>query len=772
MSRPDSPQTPTPGPGVVILTEGPDRPARVEGGGTTTWGLGGDDILPINGLPDSARVFAGAGHDAITGYAFFSLLDGGPGNDTIEGSAGSDLCGGTGDDLLLWRFDGWLLDPFVPGEVPVSYSGLIDGGAGDDTLRIEDFHALNQGNAYGDLTTRIEGGAGFDRLELALNAGDARFRAIEDGFEIDGVAVRGVEEFVFADATLDRAQMAARAALDARTGTEGDDYLQGTPAAEAISGLGGDDWILPGGGRDSIDGGPGHDMLSFVDRRDGPVQVQLEAVDFESYYATRYRARVATGEGDLQVSGIEGVTGTSFNDRLTGSQGANHLRGFWGNDRLEGLGGADRLDGGPGTDTASYALAAGRTTEPGVTVSLLAGRGWYGDAAGDRLSGIENLMGSSSYDTLTGDHGANALHGGFGTEGDILIGNGGDDTLTGGDFNNPDHAVNGWNDVAVFSYDREMYEITTRSSVFSYEMIVRYTGPGPGDGTDTLINIRTLRFADGDLNLLDQSGTAGDDSFYGLFARTNRREYRASDYDGAHNMHFEGGAGDDTYHAGSGIDTIDGGAGSDWVDYSGRHATVVFDLEAGYALSTFRSTLISVENAIGSDSGDVFHGSGLANRLIGNGGNDLFYGSWGGRDHYDGGSGEDMLSFARAASAVSVSLLRGTGWRGQAAQDEIRGIEHLTGSAQGDALTGDHGYNVLQGEEGDDTLMGNAGDDMLYGGAGRDLALFGYNRADYDVQTLSARAVSVEYIGAGPGDGRDVLHDIEMLRFADGDMIL
>ncbi len=53
-----------------------------------------------------------------------------------------------------------------------------------------------------------------------------------------------------------------------------------------------------------------------------------------------------------------------------------------------------------------------------------------GDAAGDTLSGFEQVMGSGFADTLTGDAGANALWGLAGN--DVLTGAGGADVLKGG----------------------------------------------------------------------------------------------------------------------------------------------------------------------------------------------------------------------------------------------------------------------------------------------------------------------------------------------------
>src|SRR3546814_20898083 len=86
---------------------------------------------------------------------------------------------------------------------------------------------------------------------------------------------------------------------------------------------------------------------------------------------------------------------------------------------LIGAAGADRLTGGAGIDTADYSAS-------GAAVSaVLGGTGSGGDAQGDVLAGIENLVGSGFGDVLVGDGAANALSGGAGD--DRLVGTGGVD---------------------------------------------------------------------------------------------------------------------------------------------------------------------------------------------------------------------------------------------------------------------------------------------------------------------------------------------------------
>ena len=68
--------------------------------------------------------------------------------------------------------------------------------------------------------------------------------------------------------------------------------------------------------------------------------------------------------------------------------------------------GADTLDGGDGIDTASYAGSASR-----VDVRLSGTVVNHGDATGDTLTNIENLIGSAHNDILVGNGQANALTG-------------------------------------------------------------------------------------------------------------------------------------------------------------------------------------------------------------------------------------------------------------------------------------------------------------------------------------------------------------------------
>jgi hypothetical protein len=148
------------------------------------------------------------------------------------------------------------------------------------------------------------------------------------------------------------------------------------------------------------------------------------------------------------TANAETISGTSADDVICAGGGNDTVKGLGGNDTLKGqdgndtlLGGVgnDTLDGGAGTDTASYSASL-----TAVTASL-ATNSSTGEGS-DSILGIEDLLGSSKADTLTGSDTDNKLTGGGGADteqgglgNDQVIGSGGADTLKGEDG---DDAVN------------------------------------------------------------------------------------------------------------------------------------------------------------------------------------------------------------------------------------------------------------------------------------------------------------------------------------------
>ena len=170
-----------------------------------------------------------------------------------------------------------------------------------------------------------------------------------------------------------------------------------------------------------------------------------------------------------------------------------------------------------------------------------------------------------------------------------------------------------------------------------------------------------------------------------------------------------------------GADTLDGGAGFDVANYSLSGAAVTVSLAVAGPQDTGGEgvdTLISIEDLVGSNSGDVLTGNAAGNQLAGLDGNDTLAGGAGndlltggvGNDSLNGGAGVDTASFS-GLTAVNVSLLiQGPQNTGQGL-DTLVDVENLTGSNGHDTLIGNGLANVLTGGGGMDTLIGGKGDD-------------------------------------------------------------
>lgn len=133
--------------------------------------------------------------------------------------------------------------------------------------------------------------------------------------------------------------------------------------------------------------------------------------------------------GDDRANRIEGAI---FDDTLIGNGGNDTLIGNDGNDLLIGGAGADEMIGGTGIDTVSYAIAA---TSVFIDLDFHGdgiGRGFRGEAQGDVLREVENVIGSDFDDILIGRaSAAHVLTGGMGN--DRLMAKGYNDTLIGGE---------------------------------------------------------------------------------------------------------------------------------------------------------------------------------------------------------------------------------------------------------------------------------------------------------------------------------------------------
>jgi Ca2+-binding RTX toxin-like protein len=126
---------------------------------------------------------------------------------------------------------------------------------------------------------------------------------------------------------------------------------------------------------------------------------------------------LSAGAGDDVLFGDDG------NDVLDGGTGNDTMHGGNGNDTFIGGPGADHFFGDAGFDTVTYAASSF-----GVTVDM-ATIGVTNDAQNDTYVGIEQIIGTSVGDILSGDANANTFRGGAGD--DFLFGQAGNDEIHG-----------------------------------------------------------------------------------------------------------------------------------------------------------------------------------------------------------------------------------------------------------------------------------------------------------------------------------------------------
>ena len=269
------------------------------------------------------------------------------------------------------------------------------------------------------------------------------------------------------------------------TGNNGSNTINGSNGDDTIYGLGGNDHLYGRGGNDTIYGGTGNDDIEGNDGND-------------TLYGEDGNDDMSGGNGNDVMSGGVGnddMFGDANDDTLTGGTGNDVMHGGTGNDTLYGEADSDTLYGDDGNDY----LHGGAGLD-----HLFGGNGadtLDGGTDDDELSGgtgNDILIGGDGNDQLSGDDDDDTLSGGSGN--DNLSGGNGNDTLTGGaGFDVIDGGAG--TDTAVYSGSLADYTIYRLGPIAG----VVHNGPGgPGsgtDGTDLLVSVERLQFADVTIDL-------------------------------------------------------------------------------------------------------------------------------------------------------------------------------------------------------------------------------------------------------------------------------
>jgi Ca2+-binding RTX toxin-like protein len=378
-----------------------------------------------------------AGNDVVTVTGTRDTLDAGAGNDSIDVGGGDDLLrGGDGDDWLYGS----------------NGQDTVYGDAGDDTL----------GGGEGNDT--LDGGAGYDRARFGPNDGNNGALTLNVSGAAWGTAsftvtdVNGQTdtlisiEAVVAEGSGLNDSFTLSPGHDKAYGSTGDDTLEGLgghdtldggPGSDNLRGGEGNDLLLGGPDRDIITAGPGVDTIDggegsdTIFLQDGPAPARGAVINLKTGTITD------DGYGNAEtVTHVENLHGTDLGDAITmrddggyvfGRAGADTIIGGNGGNYIVPGSGNDSILAGTGWDTVTYADdsndAAGPQTR-GVDVDLTAGTAIDNWGGNDKLSGVEQIEGSSLGDVIRGDAANNRLIGNAG--GDSLLGGGGNDTLDGG----------------------------------------------------------------------------------------------------------------------------------------------------------------------------------------------------------------------------------------------------------------------------------------------------------------------------------------------------
>ncbi|SLN19496.1 Hint domain-containing protein [Pseudooctadecabacter jejudonensis] len=740
-------------------------------------GIGNDTLTSIEtdaGSNDS--MFGGTGNDTITTTGgSLNLLDGGTGNDTLTSGTGDDtLLGGDdrdeiyagsndtvdggegGDDFdVLYVSDVATID-YDPNN---SENGTVTFNDGTtltftniEDVIIEDQDGTVEGTAGDDV---IDGGYTGDPDGDMVDAGDAILAGDVDDddliFGFDG------EDVINAGNGDDEAYGGADA--DSVFGGAGDDTLFGDGGNDLLEGGTGDDTVFAGTGTDQINvsedqgtdtitGGENvadNDVLNLVATGPDGVTVDMtgnEAGDFNfdsgngNGTFTEIETVTMTGnddtyDGSATTSGM-GVVAGAGDDSLLGGSGGDTLQGDAGDDTIAGAGGDDQISAGTGNDTIQVSDTDGTDTifggedadgsdidildldeagsGQGVTVTFDGDeQGTYafdGSPAGGTFDEIEQIDGTGEDDTLNA---------GADTSGVTLIGNDGDDVITGGQG---DDSLSGGADADTFVVQDNFGDDTIVGgqtgnnydtldlSGLSNPVTVTFSGPGAGTVIDTVTG-DTIVFSEIEqLILTEQSDVVdatNDDGYTYIQTLGGDDSYVGSDGDdvvdeeigtpdGQGNDTFFGGAGNDEIWAGTEDDTVFGGTGSDTLN--------------------------------GQDGNDSVFGGQGGDTLTGEDGDDLLSGGTG-NDTVTGGSGDDTIvledDFADDGAPGSETITGGE--TGETNGDTLDGSDltqdvtvTMTGDEAGTVTNGTGTATFSEIEQ----IETGSGDDTFFGGAGAD----------------------------------------------------
>ena len=723
----------------------------------------------MQGIEDSGPVRIDADTGRISRFDLAGNMIATDTTDGVEGFMGSDLA-----DTLFGAPSARLLHG-AGGDDVIRTGGTenIDGGEGDDLILIEEVDG-------GATALQVEGGGGFDRLQLD-GVGDARwFYRVESAISLTlrahkttvqgedlrnardvffSVRPRGVEEIAlgnFDDHAIYAPGGSATAVFLLQDGNDRFDGENGF--ADVDAGNGNDIGNFNSGGGGIFRGGAGDDFAVYDDA--GTDNAALMGADNDLVQIERFRGHADGGTGYDTIA-----FDVNFNARIVADLAAGTVMSFNG-------------------------LPVNNSEQVGMTLQdfevVIATE--FNDLV-DGSSQSEQILGRGGNDTLRGAGGRDKLYGGAGNdtlEGgadeDLLHGGGGNDRLDGG----------AGNDTASYAWARPGgLNGAIIADSFGAVTVNLETGTATGTfGSDVLISIENVIGTGADDRLIGDaqnnmlSGGAGQDSLEGgggddiLITGTGDDTVAA-------------GAGDDTVVVGLGVKSLDGGTGFDTLDFGTASGSVDLNLVTGSYIATLTDRIPRWAD-LDPDGDGVTESDGTEARIFADVSLtplDVFEANPSQSNSADDvtrilPSLEDssfaafQIALAEVAVPASGSFAGFERVIGGDGNDTVAGTsegDEMFGGAGRDRLTALAGDDLLNGGLGDDTLDAGAGNDTLEGGLGNDSLVGG---AGFDVMILAAAMSDVRIAQDGDSltlaspDGTDTVVGIEQFRFSDATLSL
>ncbi len=372
--------------------------------------------------------------NVLTGNSAVNILIGGAGNDRLIGGAGNDtLKGGLGNDTYVLDVATDIVTENLNEGIDTVETNItfdLTNRVNVENLTLTGTAAINgTGNTLSNVlvgngaSNTLNGGTGIDTLVggagndtyVVDNTSDVVTEQTGEGTDL----VQSSATYTLS-ANVENLTLTSTGVING-TGNDLDNVLTGNGAANILTGGAGNDRLIGGLGNDTMKGGLGNDTYVVDVATDVITELSSEGIDtVESNITFDLTNRANVENLTLMGSIVINGTGNALDNVLTGNGAANTLTGGAGNDRLIGGLGNDTMKGGTGNDTYMVDVATDiitelasegtDTVESAITFDLT------------NRANVENL-------TLTGTGAANGTGN---TSANVLIGNSGINSLSGG----------------------------------------------------------------------------------------------------------------------------------------------------------------------------------------------------------------------------------------------------------------------------------------------------------------------------------------------------